>query len=65
MRMRVREVSPAEAAPVLSHYLELVPVVRPYFGMGPDAPIEALAARAEQHPVFALEPIDEAAQALA
>ena len=59
--MQIREVEPDEAAPVLRRYLELVPVTRPYFAVGPDASLETLAAEAEAHPVFELEPRDAAA----
>jgi deazaflavin-dependent oxidoreductase (nitroreductase family) len=54
-RMRIREVEPDEAAPVLRRYLELVPVTRPYFAVGPEAPLDALAAEARAHPVFELK----------
>jgi deazaflavin-dependent oxidoreductase (nitroreductase family) len=62
-RMRVREAFSADAAPILRRYLELVPVTRPYFEVGPDASDEALAAEAERHPVFQLEsaPLDRSA----
>ena len=54
-RMQVREASKGEAVPILRRYLELVPVTRPYFDVGPDATEEALAAEVERHPVFQLE----------
>jgi deazaflavin-dependent oxidoreductase (nitroreductase family) len=54
-RMRVREASSDEAVPILRHYLEVVPVTRPYFDVGPDATEETLAAEVERHPVFQLE----------
>lgn len=53
-RMRLREVPAQEAAQVLRRYLELVPVTRPYFSVGPDAPDSALAVEARAHPVFEL-----------
>jgi deazaflavin-dependent oxidoreductase (nitroreductase family) len=49
-----REVSAAEAAPVLATYWRRVRVTRPFFGVGPDAPPEAWAAEAAKHPVFRL-----------
>jgi deazaflavin-dependent oxidoreductase (nitroreductase family) len=55
-RLRIREADPEEAAPVIRRYLELVPVTRPYFAVGRDAQLEALAAEAGEHPVFELEP---------
>lgn len=50
--VRVTEVAPEEAAPVLRHYLNDVPIVRPYFDVGVDSPLEDFAAEASQHPVF-------------
>jgi deazaflavin-dependent oxidoreductase (nitroreductase family) len=51
---RVEEVSGAEAAPVLKQYLKQVPVVRPYFDLAPDSPLEEFAAEASRHAVFRL-----------
>lgn len=39
-RLRVEEVASQEAAPVLRQYLKPVPVVRPFFDVTPDSPIE-------------------------
>ncbi len=52
--LRIEPVGPEQAAPVLREYLEQVPVVRPFFDVGPDAPPEAFAAEAPRHPVFRL-----------
>lgn len=54
--LTVADVPPAEAAPVIRRYLEVEPITRPYFGVGPDAPDEALAAEAATHPVLRLTP---------
>lgn len=56
-RLRVQEASKADAAPVIRRYLELVPVTRPYFAVSSDASDDALAAEAERHPVFRLDPL--------
>jgi deazaflavin-dependent oxidoreductase (nitroreductase family) len=52
--LRSEEVPPEEAAPVLREYLRQVPVVRPYFDVRPNSPIEAVQAEASRHPVFRL-----------
>ncbi len=52
--MRISELQPQEAAPVLRTYLQRVSVVRPYFDAAPDAPLDAFAAEAPRHPVFRL-----------
>jgi F420H(2)-dependent quinone reductase len=52
--LAIDEVGPVEAAPVLREYVRKVPVVRPYFEAGRDAPLEAFAAEAVRHPVFRL-----------
>ena len=51
-RVRVEEVGPAEAAPVLRQYLRDTPIVKPYFDATADSPLEAFAAEASSHPVF-------------
>jgi deazaflavin-dependent oxidoreductase (nitroreductase family) len=48
----VEELPPAERATVLRRYVRDVPVTRPFFDAGPDAPLEAFAAEASRHPVF-------------
>ncbi len=50
--VRIAELGPAEAAPILRRYVAQVPIVRPYFDVGPEAPAEAFAAEAPGHPVF-------------
>ena len=57
-RLRAAEVGPQEAAPVLRDYLKKIRVVRPYFDVKPDGPLEAFVAEAGRHPVFRLEPAD-------
>jgi deazaflavin-dependent oxidoreductase (nitroreductase family) len=55
-RMRIEEVAPEEAAPVLREYLRKTPIVKPYFDAGRDSPLEEFAAEAARHPVFRLTP---------
>jgi deazaflavin-dependent oxidoreductase (nitroreductase family) len=50
--VRVRELGPEAAAPILKAYVERVPITRPYFDAAPDAPLAAFAAEASRHPVF-------------
>lgn len=55
----VREVSAAEAGPVLKRYVAVATATRPYFGADKNAPVEDFVAEAERHPVFELLAIDE------
>jgi deazaflavin-dependent oxidoreductase (nitroreductase family) len=50
----VREVSAAEAGPVLKRYVAIASVTRPYFAADKDAPVEEFVAEAHRHPVFEL-----------
>ena len=52
--LSIRELSPAEAAPVLQRYITRVPITRPYFDANPDSPLAAFIAEAPRHPVFHL-----------
>ncbi len=53
-RVRVEEVDPQTAAPVLREYLRKTPIVKPYFDATKDSPVETFAAEAGRHPVFRL-----------
>jgi deazaflavin-dependent oxidoreductase (nitroreductase family) len=53
-RHRIEEVGPMEAAPVLREYLRTTPIVKPFFDLPADAPVEAFAAEADRYPVFRL-----------
>jgi deazaflavin-dependent oxidoreductase (nitroreductase family) len=55
-RHAVEELGPEEAAPVLRQYLRTTPIVKRFFGVTADAPLEAFAAEAPRHPVFRLDP---------
>jgi deazaflavin-dependent oxidoreductase (nitroreductase family) len=50
--VRVQELAPEAAAPVLKIYVERVPITRPYFDAASDAPLAAFLAEAPRHPVF-------------
>ena len=50
----IEEVAPGQAAPVLKQYLKSVSVVRPFFDVTPDSPLEEFATEASRHPVFRL-----------
>jgi deazaflavin-dependent oxidoreductase (nitroreductase family) len=52
--LQVEELTPQQAAPVLRTYLKRVAVVRPFFDVTADSPIEAIEAEAPRHPVFRL-----------
>ena len=51
-RHAVEEVGPSEAAPVLREYVRTTPVVKRFFGVDPDDPLDAFVAEAPKHPVF-------------
>jgi deazaflavin-dependent oxidoreductase (nitroreductase family) len=51
----IRELGPQESAPILKQYIALEGIVRPYFDVQPDAPLEAFAAEAPRHPVFLIK----------
>lgn len=51
-QIRVAEVDPAAAGPILRAYAREVPITRPYFAATIDDPPSAFAAEAEHHPVF-------------
>jgi deazaflavin-dependent oxidoreductase (nitroreductase family) len=53
-RVRIEEVDPQTAAPVLREYLRKTPLVNPYFDATKDSPIAEFAAEAQRHPVFRL-----------
>jgi len=50
----IRELSPADAAPVLQRYITRVPITRPYFDVKPGSPLGDFISEAPRHPVFAL-----------
>ena len=52
----VRELPPAESAPVLKRYITEVRITRPYFDARPESPLDAFIAEASRHPVFLITP---------
>jgi deazaflavin-dependent oxidoreductase (nitroreductase family) len=52
--LTIRELSPAEAAPLLQRYVTRVPITRPFFDAKSDSPLAAFEAEAPRHPVFQL-----------
>jgi deazaflavin-dependent oxidoreductase (nitroreductase family) len=52
--LSIRELGPAEAAPVLQRYITRVAITRPYFDANPDSPLADFVAEAPRHPVFHL-----------
>ena len=55
--VRIQPVGAEASALVLKRYITLEGIVRPYFDVQPDSPIEAFVAEAPRHPVFLLEAI--------
>lgn len=54
--VRLSELKPAEAAPLLKKYREKYAVVGSFFDAKPGDPAERFAAEADKHPVFAILP---------
>ena len=54
-RLRVEELGPESAAPVLREYYRLGRATRPFFGVSLDSPDAAWVAEAPRHPVFRLQ----------
>lgn len=55
---RIREVTRAEAGPVLKQYVQVASATRAYFAVPVDAPVAAFVAEAHRHPVFALTSVE-------
>jgi len=56
----LRQLPPAQAGPILQHYIRIAPATRPYFQASKDSPVGDFIADADRHPVFELIPISEA-----
>lgn len=52
--LKIIPATPEEAAPILKEYIQKEGIVRPYFDVQPDSPIEDFITEAPQHPVFRL-----------
>jgi deazaflavin-dependent oxidoreductase (nitroreductase family) len=55
-RLRVEELSPRDAAPILREYRVRVKVVAPFLDGTPESPLDAWEEEAKTHPVFRLLP---------
>jgi len=56
----LRQLPPAQAGPILQHYIRIAPATRPYFQASKDSPVGEFTAEADRHPVFELIPLSEA-----
>jgi deazaflavin-dependent oxidoreductase (nitroreductase family) len=54
--VRLRELPPAEAAPLLKQYIAKNKITAPYFDAKPDDSVERFEAEAPRHPVFEILP---------
>ena len=54
--VRVEELAPEAAAPILKAYVKQVSITRPYFDAAPDDPLTAFVTEAAKHPVFQILP---------
>lgn len=52
--LKIKELSPAEAAPILKAYFTAEAITRPYFNVTLDSPLTAFEKEAGTHPVFEL-----------
>ena len=52
--LKIRDATPQESGPILKTYITREGIVRPYFDVQPDSPLEAFVAEAPRHPVFQL-----------
>ncbi|MEI7845257.1 MAG: nitroreductase family deazaflavin-dependent oxidoreductase [Chloroflexota bacterium] len=57
-RVSIVEVQSKESAPILKKYLARYSITQPYFGVSPDATLDAFIAEAPRHPVFRLQNIE-------
>ena len=52
--VRLAELGPEDAAPILKQYITEIPITRPFFDVRPESPLADFAAEAPRHPVFRL-----------
>jgi deazaflavin-dependent oxidoreductase (nitroreductase family) len=50
--VKILELPPQLAAPVLKKYVERVPITRPFFDVSPDSSLDEFIVEAPRHPVF-------------
>ncbi len=55
--LALQELGPWESAAILKEYIAKQAIVRPFFDVSPDAPLEEFEREASHHPVFLLRPI--------
>src|SRR5215470_8604053 len=55
----LRQLPPAQAGPILQHYIRIAPATRPYFQASKDSPVGEFITEADRHPVFELTPISD------
>jgi deazaflavin-dependent oxidoreductase (nitroreductase family) len=53
--VKIVELAPDDAAPVLKNYVSQIPIVRPFFDARPDSDLGDFIAEARRHPVFRIE----------
>ena len=53
-QLGLEQVAPEVAAPILQRYIKTIAIVRPYFDITPQSPIDDFVAEAPRHPVFRL-----------
>jgi deazaflavin-dependent oxidoreductase (nitroreductase family) len=53
-RLRIEEVDPETAAPILREYLRSTPIVKDFFDVDKSSPLAEFAGEAPRHPVFRL-----------
>jgi deazaflavin-dependent oxidoreductase (nitroreductase family) len=53
--LKIKELDSKDSAPILKEYINLEGIVRPYFDVQPDSPIQDFEIEASKHPVFLLE----------
>jgi deazaflavin-dependent oxidoreductase (nitroreductase family) len=53
--VKLAELAPEEAAPILKRYLVRVPIVRPFFDVTPHSNEQEFVREASRHPVFRIE----------
>lgn len=58
-RFTVTPLAPAQAGPILSQYIKLEPVTKPYFNLSANAAPEAFEAEVPTHPVFSLQSLTD------
>lgn len=53
--VKIVELAPEDAAPVLKKYINRIPIVRPFFDVKPESDLQDFVAEAPKHPVFRID----------